>query len=142
MPLPKFIFKPKCFIPIYLGPKTFHLAVPNSVRGPILQVQVCHSRRAGRVVGHLPDLDKVGPAVRDDKVLLAEPGGADRIGGAAAVGGGQEEQLLRDGARVGVEGEGGDVSGDVCGARPGGCVQVLGRGGVLARDDDLVGPVG
>lgn len=119
-----------------------HLTVPNGVRGPILQVQVCHRSRAGRVVRHLPDLDEVGPAVRDDKVLLAESGGADRVGGAAAVGGGQEEELLRDGARVGVEGEGGDVAGDVCRARPGGGVQVLGRGGVLARDDDLVGPVG
>lgn len=101
-----------------------------------------NSSRARRVIGHLPDLEEVGPAVGDGEVLLAEPGGPHRVGGAAAVGRGQEEQLLRDGARVGVEREGRDVAGDVCRARAGGGVQVLGRGGVLGRDDDLVCPVG
>lgn len=119
----------------------FHLVVPHDVGRPVLQIQVSNRSRARRVVRHLPDLEEVGPAVGDDKVLLAEARGADRVRRAAAVGGGQEEQLARDGARVGVQREGRDVARDVGRPRPGGGVQVLGRGGVLARDDGLVGPV-
>lgn len=119
-----------------------HLAVPNSIGRSALQIQVGNRSRARCIIRHLPDLEEVGPAVGDSKVLLAEPGGADGVRGATAVGGGQQEQLLRDGPRIGIQRKGGDVAGDVGRPRPGGGVQVLGGGGVLARDKDFVGPVG
>lgn len=100
-----------------------------------------HSGRAGPIIGNLPDLQEVGGRVRNDKVLLAEAGGADRVGRAAAVGSLDKEQLAGDSAGVGIECEGGDVARDADGLGAGGGEDVLGRGGVEGGEDDFISPV-
>lgn len=100
---------------------------------------------SGRRPVDLPDLDKVGPAVGDGKVILAEGRGGDGVGGAAAVGRLGQEQLLGDGARLAVEGKGRDIARDARRPRSRRGEQVHGRRGaaVAARDgdEDLIGPV-
>lgn len=118
-----------------------HSAIPGRIRRAQVQVQVRNNRGCGLVTPHLPDLDEVRPAVRDRKELLAEAGRSDRVRGAATVGRRQEEQLLRDGPGLGVQGERGDVAREIGSARAGRRVQVLWGGRGLAGNEDLVGPV-
>jgi hypothetical protein len=124
------------------------LVHPLDIGGTTGEIEMSDGGSRRCVVGsvNLPNLDKVGPAVGNGKVVLAKRRRGDGVGRAAAVGRGGQEQLLGDSAGLAVESKGRDVAGDAgrAGARRG--EQVLGRRGAAVAgrngDENLVGPVG
>lgn len=101
---------------------------------------MAHSRGTRSIVRDLPHLDKVRRRVRDGEVILTKLSGHDGIRATAGAGRRDLERCAGDGARGRVQVPAGHVARG-CGRTAGRGVEVLGRGRVPARYDDLVGHV-
>lgn len=111
--------------------------VPHRISRPIIQVHMANSRGTRTVFCDFPDLDKVCCRVCNRKIVFVERGRHYSVRTATGARSRELESRAGDGTCIRVQVPGGHVAWS-SGETTGRSVEVLGRCGVFARNDDLI----
>lgn len=97
-----------------------------------------NSRGARAIVSHLPNLGEVVRCVGNGKVVLVPGGRYHSVSTATTASRRKQERCAGDSAGIWVQVPGEDIAWAVCLVAAGRGIEILGRGGVSARENDFV----